>query len=83
MNNRQKRQGIILSTKSKEEGKSNCWQKYCEKNKVRVKNYIENFKEIFERVKSWNYKCRLSHAKMVELEIGFKGLFDSMLEKDA
>ena len=26
--------------------------------------------------------AEVSHAEMVELEIGFKGMFDSMLEKD-
>ena len=40
-------------------------------------------KKFSRELKAETINVDVSHAKMVELEIGFKGLFDSMLEKDA
>ena len=40
-------------------------------------------KTFFRELKAETINADVSHAEIVELEIGFKGIFDSMLEKDA
>ena len=39
------------------------WGKKIGSQKITKKIYIENFKEIFERVKSWNYKFRCKSCR--------------------
>ena len=39
------------------------WGKKIGNQKITKKIYIENFKDIFEIVKSWNYKCRCKSCR--------------------
>ena len=68
---------------SKTEWKSNSWHKCCKKNIVQEKIILKSWKKFSRELKNETINADVSHGKMLELEIRFKGLFDNIPEKDA